>query len=191
MLGNSDIIPIISISNKTGININNLHLILYHLPQRKKWEDIQGSIFYIDSTFIVPGIGLVVSGINKGEIINIRQKLYIGPFLGNEFKEVIVRSIHNSISENVEEAQSNCPSTLAIKLTNNKDILERSQIRKGMVLVSDYEKFKNFVTKKFIAKINNSLYFKCLVMKLFKSSLYLLLYSKLKLVIKLFFLLSS
>jgi GTPase len=50
MLGNSDIIPIISISNKTGTNINNLHLILYHLPKRKKWEDIQGSIFYVDST---------------------------------------------------------------------------------------------------------------------------------------------
>jgi len=154
MLGNSDIIPIISISNKTGTNINNLHLILYHLPKRKKWEDIQGSIFYVDSTFLVPGIGLVVSGMNKGESINIRQKLYIGPFLNNEFKEVIVRSIHNSISENVEETQSNCPSTLAIKLINNKDILERNQIRKGMVLISDYDKFKNFVTKKFTAKIN-------------------------------------
>lgn len=154
MLGNPDIIPIISISNKTGININNLHLILYHLPRREKWGQIEGSIFYIDATFVVPGIGLVVSGMNKGDIINIRQKLYIGPFNGNEFKEVVVRSIHNSLSENVDEAPQNLPSTLAIKLTNSKDSLEREQIRKGMVLISDYDKFKSFVTKKFIAKIN-------------------------------------
>lgn len=154
MLGNSDVIPIITISNKTGININNLHQILYHLPRRDKWEKIDGSIFYIDATFLVPGIGLVVSGTNKGNPINIRQKLYLGPFAGNEFKEVVVRSIHNTLSQNVEEAESNLQSTLAIKLTNNKDTLDKSQIRKGMVLIDNYDKFKNFVTKKFIAKIN-------------------------------------
>jgi len=154
MLGNSDVIPIISISNKTGTNIQNLHQMLYHLPKRDKWEPIQGSIFYIDATFVVPGIGLVVSGTNKGNQINIKQKLYLGPFAGNDFKEVVVRSIHNSISENVDSAASNFQSTLAIKLTNNKDTLDRHQIRKGMVLIDDYDKFKNFVTKKFKARIN-------------------------------------
>jgi GTPase len=154
MLGNSDIIPIVTISNKTGVNINNLHQILYHLPKRDKWEAIEGSIFYIDSTFLVPGIGLVVSGTNKGNTINIKQKLYLGPFLGDEFKEVTVRSIHNSLSENIEEAPSNLQSTLAIKLLNNKDNLERHNIRKGMVLVDNLDKFKGFVTKKFIAQIN-------------------------------------
>jgi GTPase len=154
MLGNQDIIPIISISNKTGTNISNLHQLLYHLPKRDKWEAIQGSIFYIDSTFLVPGIGLVVSGTNKGNPINIKQKLYLGPFSGDEFKEVVVRSIHNSLSEHVDIADSSLQSTLAIKLTNNKDTLEKSQIRKGMVLIDDCNKFKNFVTKKFIADIN-------------------------------------
>jgi len=154
MLGNQDIIPIISISNKTGTNISNLHQILYHLPKREKWDAIQGSIFYIDATFSVPGIGLVVSGTNKGNPINIKQKLYLGPFSGDEFKEVVVRSIHNSLSENVDIADSSLQSTLAIKLTNNKDTLEKSQIRKGMVLIDDCNKFKNFVTKKFIADIN-------------------------------------
>jgi elongation factor 1-alpha len=145
MLGNQDIIPIISISNKTGTNISNLHQVLYHLPKREKWDAIQGSIFYIDSTFSVPGIGLVVSGTNKGNPINIKQKLYLGPFAGDEFKEVVVRSIHNSLSEHVDVADSSLQSTLAIKLTNNKDTLEKSQIRKGMVLIDDCNKFKNFV----------------------------------------------
>jgi len=154
MLGNQDIIPIISISNKTGTNIDNLHQILYYLPKIEKWQNIEGSIFYIDSTFHVPGIGVVASGTNKGNPIKIKQKLYLGPFVGDEFKEVIVRSIHNSISENVEEADSNICSTLAIKFTNSKDTLDKKQIRKGMVLIDNYDKFRKFVTKKFIAKIN-------------------------------------
>jgi len=154
MLGKPDIIPIISISNKTGTNIQNLHQILYHLPKRKKWDAINGSIFYIDSTFLVPGIGLVVSGTNKGNKITIKQKLYLGPFENNDFKEVIVRSIHNTLSQNVDEADTDNQSTLAIKLTNSKETLEKKQIRKGMVLIDNVEKFKDFVTKKFTAKIN-------------------------------------
>ena len=154
MLGNVDIIPIISISNKTGTNIENLHQILYHLPRREKWSEIKGSIFYIDSTFLVPGIGLVVSGTNKGNKILIRQKMYLGPFENNDFKEVTIRSIHNSLSENVEEAESNLQSTLAIKLTNAKETLDKKQIRKGMVLIDNIDKFKDLVTKKFKAKIN-------------------------------------
>jgi GTPase len=156
MCGNSEVIPIISISNKTGTNIDNLNQLLYHLPHREKWlstnTDMNGSIYYIDGKFMVSGIGLVVSGTNKGAAINIRQKLYLGPFGNNEFKEVIVRSIHNSLSENVDVAESNLQSTLAIKGT--KEPIERNQIRKGMVLIDNIDKFKNSVVKKFKAKIN-------------------------------------
>jgi GTPase len=161
MLGNTDIIPIISISNKTGTNITNLHQILYHLPKREKLSDIQGTIFYIDGKFSVPGIGIVVSGTTKGKEIAIRQKMYLGPFNGAnkeedywEFKEIVVRSIHNSISEHVDKAQSNIQSTLAIKFTNSKENLERRHIRKGMVLIDNIDKFKEYVTKTFKAKIN-------------------------------------
>ena len=152
MCGKAEVIPIISISNKSGTNIDNLHQLLYHLPQRDKWSQINGTIYYIDGTFMVPGIGLVISGTNKGSQINIRQKLYLGPFGNNEFKEVTIRSIHNSLRENVDIAESNIQSTLAIK--GVKDVIERHHIRKGMVLVDNVEKFKNFVVKKFKAKIN-------------------------------------
>lgn len=153
MLGNIDVIPVISISNKDGTNIDNLHRILYALPQRDKWQQPPGSIYYIDSVFNVAGIGIVVSGTNKGLPINVKQKLYLGPF-GSEFKEVIVRSIHNSLSENVDVAASNIQSTLAIKLTNNKEVLDRKMIRKGMVLIDNIDVFKSNIVKKFKAKIN-------------------------------------
>lgn len=152
MLGNSDIIPIVSISNKVGTNIENLHQILYLLPHREKWTNINGSIYYIDGKFVVPGIGLVVSGTNKGNPINIKQKMYLGPFENNTFKEVVIRSIHNSLRENINSALSNLQTTLAIKGT--KEQINRNQIRKGMVLIDNIDKFKTNVVTKFKAKIN-------------------------------------
>jgi GTPase len=152
MLGNPDIIPIVSISNKVGTNIDNLHQILYLLPHREKWTNINGSIYYVDGKFVVPGIGLVVSGTNKGNPINIKQKMYLGPFENNTFKEVVIRSIHNSLRENINSALSNLQTTLAIKGT--KEQINRNQIRKGMVLIDNIDKFKTHVVKKFKAKIN-------------------------------------
>jgi GTPase len=152
MLGNPDIIPIVSISNKVGTNIDNLHQILYLLPHREKWTNINGSIYYVDGKFVVPGIGLVVSGTNKGNPINIKQKMYLGPFENNTFKEVVIRSIHNSLRENINSALSNLQTTLAIKGT--KEQINRNQIRKGMVLIDNVDKFKTNVIKKFKAKIN-------------------------------------
>lgn len=152
MLGNPDIIPIVSISNKIGTNIDNLHQILYLLPHREKWSNINGSIYYVDGKFVVPGIGLVVSGTNKGNSINIKQKMYLGPFENNTFKEVVIRSIHNSLRENINTALSNLQTTLAIKGT--KEQINRNQIRKGMVLIDNIDKFKTNVVTKFKAKIN-------------------------------------
>jgi GTPase len=155
MIGNSDIIPIISISNKDGTNIENLHRILYSLSPRDKWSRIKtpGSVFYIDSVFLVPGIGMVVSGTNKGTPIKVKQKLFLGPFNGH-FKEIQIRSIHNSLKQNVDIAEPGVQSCLAFKITNQKDSIERSMILKGMVVVDDVNKYKNNVVTSFYAKIN-------------------------------------
>lgn len=155
MIDNPDIIPIISISNKEGTNIDNLHRILYSLPQRDKWANTKttGTIYYIDATYVVPGIGLVLSGTNKGNPIKLKQKMFLGPFNG-QFKEVIIRSIHNNLSQNVSETISGSASCVAFKSTNQKDNIERKMIRKGMVLIDDLNKYKQNVVKSFWARIN-------------------------------------
>jgi GTPase len=155
MIGNPDIIPIISISNKDGTNIENLHRVLYSLPPRDKWSQVKttGSVFYIDSVFVVQGIGLVLSGTNKGNPIKLKQKMYLGPFNG-QFKEVQVRSIHNSLKQNVDETMQGVQSCLAIKVVNQKELLDRTMIRKGMVIIDDISKYKNNVVKSFYARIN-------------------------------------
>ena len=155
MNGNSDIIPVISVSNKDGTNIQNLHNILFNLPSQKKWEDnsTDGSIVYLDSNYQVPGIGLVLSGTIKGKPIKIKQKLYLGPFNG-QFKEVIVRSIHNSIRQNVTEIEEKVQGCFNVKFTNPKEAVARKYLKKGLVLIDSIEKWKKNISKKFIAKVN-------------------------------------
>ena len=159
MVNNNDIIPVISISNKTGENIDNLHKILSSIPKNKKWKnnDIDtlenfGSLVYIDSNFLVPGIGLVVSGSVKGKTIKVKDKMYIGPKNGN-FYQVIVRSMHNSISQIINEAHNESQSCFGIKFTNQKQVLDRNDIKKGMVLIDNPENWKSNIVRKFKAKI--------------------------------------
>jgi len=154
MNGDLDIIPVISISNKTGININNLHKILYNLPNQKKWNEInKGTVVYIDSNYQVPGIGLVLSGTVKGQPIKIKQKMFLGPFQG-EFKKVIIRSIHNSIRENITEIKEKVQGCFNIKFLNPKNAISRNQLHKGIVLIDDINKWSKNICKKFIAKVN-------------------------------------
>jgi hypothetical protein len=124
-------------------------IILYFIPNTfiSLFNTLLGNFILLVATILVlsynikygfnPTIGTKT---NKGNKIVIRQKMYLGPFIGDEFKEVTVRSIHNSLSENVEEAGSNLQATLAIKLTNSKETLDRKQIRKGMVLIDNVDK---------------------------------------------------
>ena len=157
-INNRDVVPVISISNKDGTNINNLHKILANIKIKGKWDnnDIcdekKGSIVYIDSNFLVPGIGLVVSGSVKGKTIKVKDKMYIGPKNGS-FYPVIVRSIHNSISQVISEAKNETQSCFAIKYCNPKNIIERNEIKKGMVLIDDIDKWNKNVVKSFVAKI--------------------------------------
>ena len=155
-LNNRDVVPIISVSNKIGTNIENLHKILSNIKIKSKWEysskKINGSIVYIDSNFLVPGIGLVVSGSVKGDTIKVKDKMFIGPTNGT-FCPVIVRSIHNSISQVIPEAYNETQSCFAIKYSNPKNIIDRDDIKKGMVLINDVDKWKKNVVRSFYAKI--------------------------------------
>ena len=148
------LVPVISISNKTGHNIGNLHKLVSKLKPRIQWnkEEIEGSLFFIDSDFHVPGIGLVLSGTLKGDNIKVNQKLWLGPVDG-KFVEIRVRSLHNNLREDVKEIYDGENSCIAIKFPNNKDTLQRSHIKKGMLIVSNLEKYNRNVSRKFSAKV--------------------------------------
>ena len=149
---NNSLIPVLSISNKTGQNISCLNKLISNLKPRKQWDEksINGSILYIDSTFIVHGIGLVISGTLKGDPIHVNQKLWIGP-VNNKFIPIKARSLHNNIKQNVTTIYNGEVGCMAIKFTT-KEIITREQIIKGVMIFSD-SKFKKNVSSKFKAKI--------------------------------------
>ena len=145
-------IPIISISNKTGQNINTLKEWLLSFKARSHWsESINGSIMYVDSKFIVKGIGLIVLGTARGKPIKLNQKLYIGP-INDKFIPFKVRSLHNNMRENVTEIKNNEIGCIAMRFIG-KEIIVKNQIRKGVIII-DNEDFRKNVCRKFKAKIS-------------------------------------
>jgi GTPase len=152
MVANPDIVPVISVSNKNGYNINNLHRIIYNIPQRDKFinQSSKGTIVYLDGNFSVPGIGLVVSGVIKEGTIKAKQKMFIGPYDG-QFLPVIIRSIHNNLREDVLEIGSNVQGCFAIKFLENS--IPRTSIKKGFVLIDNINNWKNNLVKSFVARI--------------------------------------
>jgi len=152
IIDNQNIVPVISVSNKNGYNINNLHRIIYKTPQREKFvnQPSKGTLVYLDGNFSVPGIGLVVSGMIKEGSIKVKQKMFIGPYDG-QFVPIIIRSIHNNLREDVSEIGSNVQGCFAIKFIDTS--IPRSSIKKGFVLIDNINSWKNNLVKSFVAKI--------------------------------------
>jgi len=151
-INNTDIVPVISVSNKNGYNINNIHRIIYNIPQRDKFanQPSKGTLVYLDGNFSVPGIGLVVSGVIKEGTIKVKQKMFIGPYDGH-FVPVIIRSIHNNLREDVSEIGSNVQGCFAIKFLDIS--IPRNSIKKGFVLIDNINNWKDNLVKSFVAKI--------------------------------------
>ena len=144
-------IPIINISNKTGHNINNLKNLLFSLDSREHWsEKIDGSIVYVDSKYTVKGIGLVLSGTIRGKPIKQNQKLFIGP-INERFIPFKVRSIHNNMRENIEEAVNNEICCIAARFIG-KETLTKKQVPRGVIIV-DSEKLQKNICRRFKAEI--------------------------------------
>ncbi len=147
MANNSNIVPIISISNKTGYYINVVKEILINLEPRKLWNstDIdgdneqainEGTVFYVDSTFSPVGVGLVVSGVVKGKRVKKGDELLLGPY-GKDLIPVRIWSIHNNNRETVEYLDDRHHGCFAIKCTDKKIDLKRGMIKKGMLLLTE------------------------------------------------------
>lgn len=110
------------------------------LPQYKSF---QGGIFYIDCAFNPPGIGMVVTGINRGNSIQpgLQSFMYIGPF-GKEFKKIRIKSLHNNIREIVPSLENHHRGCVNFAVVD-KGELKREQIGKGIVLIPSIDMAKN------------------------------------------------
>ncbi|XP_055630758.1 GTP-binding protein 1 [Toxorhynchites rutilus septentrionalis] len=121
--------PIFQVSNVTGENLELLKMFLNLLTVRSSGNDNFPTEFQIDDTYAVPGVGTVVSGITLQGVVHLNDVLLLGPNPLGDFQPITVKSIHRKRMV-VREVRSGQTASFALKK------IKRSQIRKGMVLVS-------------------------------------------------------
>lgn len=121
--------PIFQVSNVTGDNLDLLKMFLNLLTTRMGGMEHFPAEFQIDDTYSVPGVGTVVSGTCLQGVIRLNDTLQLGPDALGHFIPIAIKSIHRK-RMNVGEVRGGQTASFALKK------IKRSQIRKGMVLVS-------------------------------------------------------
>ncbi len=149
-----EIVPIISVSNVTGQGHEVLNMLLYEIPKKHDFSDKIKEPFYytVSETFMVPGIGVVVSGMVLSGNIKTRSSHWLGPYSDNTFKKIFIRSIQYK-RVNVDSCQADQSVTFAVRADSKKDEIKREDIKKGMTIVEGslpeprgYNKFLATVT---------------------------------------------
>jgi len=134
------ICPVFLISCVTGDGLPLLYEYLARLrPLNQRWIEEQakesGVEFDIDNTFLVTGVGLVLSGTVARGVLHQNSILLLGPFgSAGEFKKVQVRTIHFKRAP-TESCAAGASCAAALRPLSRKDQLRRIDIRRGMVLV--------------------------------------------------------
>lgn len=119
--------------------------------------NFRGTVVYIDTSFSPEGIGLVVTGIVRGEKINTGEVVYLGPF-GKNFQQVRIRSFHNNIRQNVSSLEDHDRGCLNI-IPSHGISISKDQVKKGMILISSLHLEKNicFRFKAVISMFNKAI----------------------------------
>ncbi|XP_066155673.1 GTP-binding protein 1 [Euwallacea fornicatus] len=121
--------PIFQVSNVTGENLDLLKTFLNLLTTKMEYHENEPAEFQIDDTYSVPGVGTVVSGTTLKGIIRLNDSLMLGPDPLGHFVSISIKSIHRKRMA-VKEVRAGQTASFALKK------VKRSQIRKGMVMVS-------------------------------------------------------
>lgn len=136
--GGARLCPIFTVSSVTGKNIDLLTAFIGKLvPPPVKTTDQQGlAEFHLEETWLVPGVGLCVSGTVMQGTIYEGMCMKLGPESDGGFCDVTIRSIHYKRVA-VPRCTAGLPCALSIKALKRKgkDALKRTAIRRGMVLV--------------------------------------------------------
>jgi elongation factor 1-alpha len=146
----TSIMPVIMVSNKTGHNINFVRELITSIKSKSYLErkgiiipEINPKnngypmIMFIDSTFSVTGIGIVLSGTVKYGTLSLGQKVFLGP-VNNTYITITVKSLQNCISENVNILQENESGSIGIRL-DTKGSYTREMFSKGQIVTTDMD----------------------------------------------------
>jgi elongation factor 1-alpha len=169
-----NIIPILSISCKTGENLNYVNEIFKKLPKNEKILQsiqIKDLMMYIDVKYNITGLGIVVSGTLWNKRVETNNNYYIGPIYFPQnyqdayvedykkktyFYQIRIRSIHNNNRQVIEYTEPNNVCNACIKFINPKESLTINQIRKGLIITEKPMIDNVFFKFKAIIKVFNT-----------------------------------
>ena len=146
---NKEVINYFKISNVTGSGLDYFRKHLFTLNSLIDWDNRKDkdTIVWIDNSYHVVGIGIVISGTVKHGEVRINDKLLLGPInnskKGDNFYEVIVKSIHNNFREDISLLKAGCSGCFNIKPISKRETITKKTIKKGMVMIH-----KNIITNK-------------------------------------------
>lgn len=144
---NTNIMPVIMTSNKTGYNVQFVKELIMSIHSKPYLDRVLGisdpeptrneypPIMFIDNTFSVTGIGIVLSGTVKYGSMYLGQKVFVGP-VNNTYIPMTIKTMKNCISENVSIIRENESGSIGIRL-ETKGSFNREMFSKGQIVTTD------------------------------------------------------
>lgn len=137
------VIPIFSVSSKTGDGIDELRTYVSTLNQRYNYNINAPADFIVEQRYNLKGIGLVVSGIMKDGCVKVGDVLLMGSFY-RKFYEVKVKSIHNNYREFVDKLEAGQGGCLALKLIEK---FFHKKFKSGVHVIAKPQLYSRFKAK--------------------------------------------
>jgi elongation factor 1-alpha len=162
--GKQSYIPVIYISNVDGYYLDVVKSTMMNIEPRDLWcrnENSNsiikffrnqlnlpllgidnkhiGSTFYIDKPYNVKGIGIVISGINRGDAISINDVVLLGP-INKKFIKVKIKSLHNDDRTDIKSLGNHHRGCVAIR--SLRENIQKNQIKRGTVLITNPSMYK-------------------------------------------------
>src|SRR5690606_12070090 len=94
-------------------------------------------VMYIDTTYSVTGIGIVLSGTVKYKPLYLGQKVFVGP-VNNKFIGITIKTMKNCVRENITVINPEDTGTVGIRL-DTKGSFNREMFSKGQIITDDYD----------------------------------------------------
>lgn len=124
------VVPIVRTSAVTREGFTTIDQLISRLPKKQTNENPGDFKMYVDKTYVIDGVGTVVSGSVMSGNVEVGDELYLGPTTDGDYISTKCRSIEIHYHQ-VEKAEAGQLVSIAIRN------VDPEQIRRGMILTEN------------------------------------------------------
>ena len=142
------VVPVFPVSSVSGEGITCVREFITGLEPRNSFDTSPNYPvnFVIESSYLIHGIGIVVSGFLQSGVIKVGDHLSLGPYYG-KFYKIVIKSIHNNFRESINEVYGGNSGCINFKFINPKETLKRNSIKNGVKILSQPKLYYEFICK--------------------------------------------